>query len=335
MCRSNPKSEIQNHTSSGFTLVELLVVIAIIAILVAMLLPAVQAAREAARRIQCANNMRQLGLGLHNYHSARGTFPPGFITTWGSWVHDGPETPALVHLFPFIGAENQFDLIDLDSHKPIPGMKYGRWPEEATATVISNLICPSDGLGPMTTPRDGPRQCCPGVPEAMKSNYLILMNGDNFGDGLVDTNETRLAAFGINRGARIRDIRDGTSKTMLFAEYLRGPEGDWRGMFWTYQAGMGFLSTRLTPNSTAGDVGNHCFGVSDPPVLDLPLMNLPCSYDSTWPPMATSATSRSMHPGGVQILLADTSVRYVEESIDLNIWRALASIKAGDVGQLD
>ena len=328
---------MRKHISPGFTLVELLVVIAIIAILVAMLLPAVQAAREAARRIQCANNMKQLGLGLHNYHSARGTFPPGFITTWGSWVHDGPETPALVHLFPFIGAENQFDLIDLDSHKPIPGMKYGRWPEEATSAVISTLICPSDGLGPMTTPRDGPRQCCPGVPEAMKSNYLILMNGDNFGDGLVDTNETRLAAFGINRGARIRDIRDGTSKTMLFAEYLRGPEGDWRGMFWTLQAGMGFLSTRLTPNSAGDDISGACFEVGDqPPLLDQPLMNLPCSKSSGWPPSQTSATSRSMHPGGVHILLADGSVQFIGESINLDNWRALATIAGGEVvGLLD
>jgi len=310
----------------GFTLVELLVVIAIIAILIALLLPAVQAAREAARRVQCTNNMKQLGLALHNYHTAHRTFPPGFINTWGPWVHNGPSNPYMLHLFPFLDAGNQYELIDFDL-----SWKQGLWPDEATGTIIPALFCPSDNFGVKVLPRGGIRQCCPSEPQMAKSNYLVFFSGYAFSQMIDDDDPSIRAAFGKNRGAKIRDILDGTSNTMLFAEYLTGTKTDDRGLFYTVQAGFSFLNTRLTPNNAGDDIliPGGCFEEGDqPPVTDLPGDNLPCR--TTTNVLSSSATSRSRHPGGVHILLADGSVPFVGDTIDLRVWRALATIAGGE-----
>ena len=330
LCSSARRTEKLESIRRGFTLVELLVVIAIIAILIALLLPAVQAAREAARRIQCTNNMKQVGLALHNYHSTVGKFPPGFIVTWGPWVHNGPETPYMVHLFPYLEAGNQYELMDLNL-----SWKQGLWPDEATGTVIPTLLCPSDGFGVTVVPRGGIRGCCPQEPAMAKSNYLAFFTGQQFSDTLDDEENPNRAAFGMNRGARIAHITDGTSNTMLFAEYLTGTETDDRGIFYTWQAGYAFLSTRVTPNNTAPDrlIGGVCFEVGDtPPITDMPEMNLPCETVSL---NASSACSRSRHPGGVNILLADGSVQFVGETIELGIWRSLTTITGGDIVRLD
>jgi len=135
----------RRNQAKGFTLVELLVVIAIIGILIALLLPAVQAAREAARRAQCSNNLKQLGLALHNYHSALSSFPTGVI--WSTGYNTGLRVNFHVHLFPY--------------HEQ--GTLYGKlsWPNNSvlwygvnqavTKVVLTDLRCPSDGLGGETT----------------------------------------------------------------------------------------------------------------------------------------------------------------------------------------
>jgi prepilin-type N-terminal cleavage/methylation domain-containing protein len=167
----------------GFTLVELLVVIAIIGILIALLLPAVQSAREAARRMQCASNMKQLGLALHNYHSSAKQFPPGFISNkqnpcGGPGCSNGnsigafndPELPYMAHLFPYLDAQILFDLIDFNT-----SWKRHQWGDAASGTVIKTLICPSDGNGLAILPA----RSLPSFsnPQISKSNYLALFNG--------------------------------------------------------------------------------------------------------------------------------------------------------------
>ncbi len=325
-------SKIREKYGNGFTLVELLVVIAIIGILVALLLPAVQAARESARRIHCINNEKQLGIALHNHHAARGHFPEGFITgdpdrvardRWG-WAP--PQFSYMLWLYPYFEEGNEAASFDYS----FATNWQSDWPFEQVGKVVTLLLCPSDGMG------DNPALCCPaGVGRPFsKSNYLAFFSGDVHGDlKIADIDgqlPNRLAAFGLNRSTKIRQITDGTSHTMLMAEYLTGISTDLRGVYWTCQAGGGALFTRLTPNSSAQDIlvgwdSNWC----DDGHNQLE-MNLPCRKGSN-PPFTNTAAARSRHPGGVNVLLGDGSVHFVGDAIDVKVWRYLASIQGSEV----
>jgi len=353
---------------AAFTLVELLMVILVIAILIAMFLPALQSAREAARLIQCANNMKQLGLAMHAYHSSHSQLPPGFInghvsgceeTTVGRsgvCVYNPPEMPYMVQLFPHFEMIQAFDKIDF---------KYSWydnvWANNVTGTVHAVLTCPSDGRGEYvvptghllqeTLPETIPSWRYHMAPPLSKSNYLAFFTGYRFDDlgrelhdplhhNPIPSNlHTFQAAFGINRGARMAQISDGTSHTMLMGEYLtgrrHGPPNhpskwlDARGTFWLFRPGGGILLTQVTPNSSAPDV------LADPDDTvwcsdnhNEPGENIPCVVTEFCAPHIgdAHATSRSRHPGGVQVVLADGSVHFVDDSIDLGIWRGLVTI---------
>ncbi len=326
----------------GFTLIELHVVIAIIAILIALLLPAVQQAREAARRTQCRNNLKQLGLALHNYHDVARQLPPGTISEGnpggGTAYGRPPRTTYVVHLFPYLEQSTVYANIDFENRPVAPGLVWFGNNPVATGTVISTFYCPSDGMG-------GETKTCgliggdPTRPAPhFLSNYMGFFHGLDV--SAIETRDPQLmASFGLNWGAKFRDVTDGTSNTMVMGEYLTGTHDYYRGFIWSDKAGGSQIWAELTPNSRLPD---RLSPTTPPPPLatkpwckNAPELNLPCvpgvSESSGLANLDHTAASRSRHIGGVHILLAGGSVRFVSDSVDLGVWRGLATIRAGEV----
>ena len=324
----NPRSTIHDP-QSGFTLVELLVVIAIIGILIALLLPAVQAAREAARRAQCQNNLKQIGLALHNFATQHRAFPQGAIhdhatATGGGITYGWNRQSWAIWIYPFLEQQNVYDRFD----PKLPGRSNTCWcqnansqgPDAPTAAVVPGFVCPSDGMGGQTRTGSCGTHCL--------SNYLGFF-GDVAHDHGFPPDYPRYvappnqpAAFGMNYGAAFADFQDGTSNTMVVGEYLTGiPDPrEARGFIWGDEAGGSQLYTQFTPNSSSPDVlwPGYC--------LNRPERNLPC-VDG----LNETATARSRHPGGVHVLLGDGAVRFVSDTIDIHTWRALGTIAGSEL----
>ena len=314
----------------GFTLVELLVVITIIGILISLLLPAVQAAREAARRTQCGNNVKQICLALLNYDSAVACFPPGALNTnsTSSDYTTYPRTTWPIHLFPFMEQQNLYGRIDFSLPAGVGG---ALWTNSAmcqgagapTAVVIPGMLCPSDGVGGTVHHHEG----VPG--DFARGNYAGFFGNLDYGSAFPPTaTGHKAAAFSVNRVVRIADIRDGTSNTMAIGETLTGTNSseDYRGVFWYDHAGCSQIYTKFTPNASSSDVFLSMWCTS---TTNQPDQNLPCtagaSNDST-----DTAASRSRHPGGVHVGLCDGSVHFVSNSVELTIWQSLGSIAGNE-----
>ncbi|MFM8414941.1 MAG: DUF1559 domain-containing protein [Planctomycetota bacterium] len=290
----------------GFTLVELLVVIAIIAVLIGLLLPAVQSARESARRMSCSNNVKQLGLAMHNYHDAKKRLPPGNLLTSGLTTR----TPNVVFLLPFIEDRARADLYDPKQ----------TWQAQLATVgqVIPAYQCPSDTSRVMDA-SDGPGG-------DRKGSYGLNWGRNNYGTQFPGNSRTK-APFAQDYGAKFSDITDGTSKTLLLMEMIQAPSDggqiDRRGRIWNPAAGTYQLMTRDVPNARTED-SSRC--------VHRPENNLPC-VDNT----ATGGTylmSRSRHPGGVMVAMCDGSVRFVADNVDLAAWQAASSINQGEATAL-
>jgi prepilin-type N-terminal cleavage/methylation domain-containing protein/prepilin-type processing-associated H-X9-DG protein len=343
----------------GFTLIELLVVIAIIAILIALLLPAVQQAREAARRTQCKNNLKQLGLALHNYHDTHDTFVSNgvagtsevtgrgrFNQAWLSWS-------GLSMLLPYIDQAPIYANIDFNL----------RWDrgvndnKEAARARITPFVCPSDpGANTTYTGRLAPTSYT--ISAGPASNWSMRTNNPGFAT--------------LWKGSKVRDITDGTSNTIACAEAQIGlntgrwdpsitPRSRWhrvtgagrlqRGggtnnrVWRNTQAHMDAINTYYDNCLARYDAGSGWNGASDEQgrhwaggrvywgpwstTLVGPNAGPSCDNDNSVTDMSIKEPS-SYHTGGVQVLLADGSVRFVSENIDQGTWIAAGSIRGNE-----
>jgi len=337
----------------GFTLIELLVVVAIIAILIALLLPAVQQAREAARRSTCRNNLKQLGLALHNYSDSHGMFPLGTMTR-DDYSLGSPQWVGIHQLLlPYIDMTAAYN--SLASQQGPSGQGFGHlapWAGSAAdATFAPELrnkavplyLCPSDP-GEGIDRHFGDTPWGGGGPDSYRwfcSNYLGIFSGMNDGhywkgkkhpsyNPASDPPEM-LATFGLNRGARIRDVTDGLSNTMVISEYLTGVESDSRGYVWLGRAGFSKMYVTQTPNSSNPERLLGWQGILCNASSNLPLQNLPCVSATATEFTDSFASPRSLHVGGVNSLMGDGSVRLIGNSVDLATFRNLGFIQDGQI----
>ncbi|MEX2169888.1 MAG: DUF1559 domain-containing protein [Pirellulales bacterium] len=298
MCLQDMRSR---ETRSGFTLVELLVVIAIIGILVALLLPAVQAAREAARRTECASNLKQLGLAALNYHGVYKVFPPG--ATWGP----GAARSGMafqVSLLPYTELGTVLEAMpDRSYSTTFPNQEVGR-------NVDALFICPSDGLEAID-------QQAPGQ-NWRTSNYSGVMGGGIMEVQLMSNPSTcghynSDGVFYPESKIRIKDITDGTSKTLILGERT------YQLRLWTRGAYFDGSPTALVCSISAknialpinSDTNTHCYRANE--------TGVPCP--TPWPTKFNDLFFGSRHPGGAQFVFGDGSVRFLQDNIDFQTYR--------------
>ena len=333
----------------GFTLIELLVVIAIIAVLIGLLVPAVQKVREAANRISCTNNLKQIGLALHNYHGARRKFPPAFTgvpkppydqlpTYFFSWS-------VLAELNPYLEQTNIYNKMDLN--QPIyvpPNYDVSAANQFAVEQLVPIFLCPSDKMQPLGGGY--------GLPTIGPTNYAACNGtGTTNGGPPLGSPWNSDGVFRAQLGTRIADITDGTSNTAAMSESTlgEGPEGPSGPIPGKPETVYAYLKppAKLTESACAsadmwnvdrrrgfmwatGEIRCASYNHYYPPN--------PATYDcvtndyTPGPGINTAVgfrAARSRHPGGVNLLLADGSVRFVENGISLDTWRKLAT-RAGD-----
>lgn len=329
---------------SGFTLIELLVVIAIIAILIALLLPAVQQAREAARRTQCKNNLHQLGLALHNYHDIYNQFAPTVFNAWeGSptWS-DSTRGSYLVRLLPQLEQANLYNSLNFstvgtawddngpnrnfESQKDANGKLYRHY-------VIAAFQCPSDdqpildghctksnyalSMGNQAMPAWG------AAPWGLCNRYDTLVTpGGAAGHGN-DYNSANVSGVvsRINWAASMRDVRDGTSNTILGGEIL-AQCGDHSRNGWMHFNSL-WIATTAPLNFPIACVREAGWDSGTPPAG----MGA-CNHWQNW---QTSQGFKSRHTGGAQFVLCDGSARFISENIDYVTYNRLGGRRDGQV----
>jgi prepilin-type N-terminal cleavage/methylation domain-containing protein len=293
-----------NSRRQAFTLVELLVVIAIIGVLVALLLPAIQAAREAARRSQCKNNLKQIGLALHNYESARGTFPPGFIShaTATNGPGLGPGWGWGAHILPYLEESN----LNVDLKKEITDPLY----DNIRVLPLSVFRCPTDAVEePIISVRNSSGT---ELTKVAFANYVGV--GGTFEVTVYP--DTGTGVLLRNQPIRIKQITDGLSHTIMVSERAsrQSPQTTW----------VGAITDADVPPK------NPTYDAEGPPVLVL--TNTGTAADGRVPNNTLDHVedSNSEHPQGVHLMFCDGSVQAINNDIDPNVWVALGTRAGGE-----
>ncbi|MDB5351936.1 MAG: prepilin-type N-terminal cleavage/methylation protein [Planctomycetota bacterium] len=351
----------RSRRNSGFTLIELLVVIAIIGVLIALLLPAVQAAREAARRIQCTNNLKQLGLALHNYESANRVFPPGRLNTY--IAGNGHCWGAYSQMMPYLELQPLFNAMNF-SMNPDPDYTTTSAAVNSTAavTVVNSLLCPSDGGTPTVVVGGG---------LYAGHNYLLSVgSGYSVVQRPPASQPEPNGLLYENSAVRMADIVDGTMHTAAISETVRSASGAPTG----FSGAAAFAQDPLggfviTGNNTAGngppilsddDYKARCLSGSPPgfqPTRGIKWLygapghsmynhrrppndshydcrgGLPHSDKSPadWQNLSLNIAARSRHPGGVNVLCCDGHVQFVKNAVNVSVWQSLGSRNGGEI----
>lgn len=316
---------------SGFTLVELLVVIAIIGILVALLLPAIQAAREAARRSQCSNNLKQVGIGLQNYHDTYKVLPPAGIGVYTNGSMTGVTADNTVDddignnrgsyinyagmLLPFVEQQQLFDQINLvNAGNASMNTNAAVW-----NTKIAGYQCPSDPNASNACTRTNPAMAR-GNYAAVGSNEGITTGNNFYRVNWNSLNSTQRGAMGMGGAARLSDVLDGTSTSLVCIEVLAGPDvNDVRGC-WAFAPGVTVFGTGGI-NSDYPDNFQYCTTAVRPAYTG----KTPCQSSQD-----NNLVARSQHPGGVQAVMVDGSTRFLTDSLDQAVYNNLRSIADGN-----
>lgn len=326
---------LRNSRRRAFTLIELLVVIAIIAVLIALLLPAVQQAREAARRSECQNKLKQWGLALQNYHDTHTTFPPGVVNQLGEDPNGrnggggaGMGSNWALLLLPFIDqAPNYQGVVTITSQRP----EVVDWLGNGTYTS-QGITVGSDPLPVTSCPShpspDEKLSNGTGMEHLSRGNYVACFGRSNYGRAFTRDKLTG-GIFGINSSYRMGDLTDGSSNTIVFSELkFRSPSSsgpstaDTRGT-WAYGVmGASIFSTLQGPNSSVPD---GVWGCRNFPAEGMPCIQIGSPYTGLY------SAARSYHTGGVMGCMGDGSVRFFSENIDLGTWQAIGSRGGSEV----
>jgi len=351
---SRPQQRPRPRPRSAFTLIELLVVIAIIGVLIALLLPAVQSAREAARRAQCTNNLKQIGLALHNYHDSFNTFPAA--------IHGGlgrvyMNFTGFHSLLPYIEQQNVYDAFNFDQSSYSAGLNahYYGWSKADQTTGFSTqlglFLCPSNRtIGDVGATFSGEGWV---VDRAAVTDYVFSAGADNY--VAKPYLNGRLRGFaGLDVFTRIAEIKDGTSQTFAFGEAVGGNDANpfvaegfgpdrvcvplelyERAQHYDNLMFMAYGRRRTWNNEWI--VGGILSATTDRLGFFYPMND--CGYESLtdhWsPPRPTSGQTvpnfRSVHPGGGHFLFADGSVSFIKETIAPETFMGLSTVRGGEV----